>query len=149
VMDSELERYRREIVTMIASLGLQKHVQIREHCSNDEALRLFQRSHVYLACSEHEGFCVPVIEAQAIGLPLVAANVCAVGETAGDKQLLPPPPTNKIDYSFYAGLINELIRNKDLRSQVVSAGYKNARERFTNEPLENIFVGAINDLIRT
>jgi glycosyltransferase involved in cell wall biosynthesis len=148
-MDAELERYRREIVTMIASLGLQKHVQIWERCSDDEALRLFQRSHVYLACSEHEGFCVPVIEAQAIGLPVVAANVCAVGETAGDKQLLPPPPTNKIDYSFYAGLINELIRDKDLRGQVVSAGYNNARERFTNEPLENIFVGAINDLIRT
>jgi glycosyltransferase involved in cell wall biosynthesis len=148
-MDPELERYRREIVAMIASLGLQKHVQICEHCSDDEALHLFQRSHVYLACSEHEGFCVPVIEAQAIGLPLVAANVCAVGETAGDKQLLPPPPTNKIDYSFYAGLINELIRNQDLRDQVVSAGYKNARDRFTNELLENIFVGAINDLIRT
>jgi glycosyltransferase involved in cell wall biosynthesis len=149
VMDSELERYRREIVAMIASLGLQKHVQIWEQCSDDEALRLFQRSHVYLTCSEHEGFCVPVIEAQAIGLPVVAANVCAVGETAGTEQLLPPPPTNKIDYSFYAGLINELIRNQDLRDQVVSAGYKNARERFTNEPLENIFVGAINDLIRT
>jgi glycosyltransferase involved in cell wall biosynthesis len=149
VMNSELERYRREIVAMIASLGLQKHVQIWEHCSDVEALRLFQRSHVYLTCSEHEGFCVPVIEAQAIGLPLVAANVCAVGETAGDKQLLPPPPTNKIDYSFYAGLINELIRDKDLRGQVVSAGYKNAMDRFTNEPLENIFVEAINDLIGT
>jgi glycosyltransferase involved in cell wall biosynthesis len=147
-MDSELERYRRQIVALIASLGLQKHVQIWEHCSNDEVLRLFQRSHVYLTCSEHEGFCVPVIEAQAIGLPVVAANVCAVGETAGDKQLLPPPPRNKIDYSFYAGLIGELIRNKDLRDQVVSAGYKNARDRFTNEAVENIFVGAINDLIR-
>jgi glycosyltransferase involved in cell wall biosynthesis len=147
-MDSELERYRREILTMIASLGLEKHVQIWEQCSDDEALRLFQRSHVYLACSEHEGFCVPVIEAQAIGLPLVVANVCAVGETAGDKQLLPPPPKNEIDYSFYAGLVNELIRNKDPRDQVTSAGYKNVRERFTNEPLENIFVGAINDLIR-
>jgi glycosyltransferase involved in cell wall biosynthesis len=148
-IDSQLERYRREIVAMIASLGLQKHVQICEHCSDDEALRLFQHSHVYLTCSEHEGFCVPVIEAQAIGLPVVAANVCAVGETAGDKQLLPRLPTNKIDYSFYAGLINELIRNQKLRDQVVSAGYKNARERFTNEPLENIFVGAISDLIHT
>ncbi len=57
-MDSELERHRREIVAMIASLGLQKHVQIWEHCSDDEALRLFQRSDVYLTCSEHEGFCV-------------------------------------------------------------------------------------------
>jgi len=147
-MDPGLERYRCEIVTLLAKLGLQKHVQIWEHCSDDEVLGLLQRSHIYLACSEHEGFCVPVIEAQAIGLPLVAANVCAVGETAGEKQLLPPPPKNEIDYSFYAGLLNELLRNQDLRDQVVAAGYKNAWERFTNEPLENVFVGAINDFLR-
>ncbi len=148
-IDLEFGRYRHEILAMIGRLGLQKHVQIWEHCSDDEALRLFQRSHVYLTCSEHEGFCVPVIEAQAIGVPLLAANVCAVGETAGDGQLLPPLPASKIDYSFYAGLISELIRNTNLRDRVVCTGYKNARDRFTNETVENIFVGAINDLICT
>lgn len=55
-MDSELERYRREIVAIIASLGLQKHVQIWEHCSDDEALRLFQRSDVYLTAVSTKGF---------------------------------------------------------------------------------------------
>ena len=134
---------------MIGDLSLEGMVEIRAHCSDSELLDLLCTSHLYLSCSEHEGFCVPVIEAQACGLPVLAADVGAVSETAGPNQFIPDFPANEIDYSFYAALIHEICQDQSLREQVVTAGLVNVRDRFTNEPIENAFVGAIYDVIRS
>ena len=49
---------------------------------------LYKYSTVFLLLSEHEGFCVPILEAQYHNLPIVAWDQCAVGETLGSGQLL-------------------------------------------------------------
>jgi glycosyltransferase involved in cell wall biosynthesis len=145
--DPELERYRQMLAQLVKDLDMAKHVEFRQHVSDGELLRLFQRSHVYLSCSQHEGFCVPVIEAQALGLPVVAANIPAVGETAGLDQLLPAPPESASDYSFYAALITELIKNERLRDRVETAGYHNVRTRFASEMVEDAFAGQIYEFL--
>jgi glycosyltransferase involved in cell wall biosynthesis len=51
---------------------------------NDWELAAYYRSaSVYLSLSEHEGFCVPVLEAMAAGVPVFASDSSAVGETLG------------------------------------------------------------------
>ena len=52
--------------------------------------RLYEQAGAYLSLSEHEGFCVPVLEAMAHGLPVVARDAGAVRETAGGGALLLP-----------------------------------------------------------
>jgi glycosyltransferase involved in cell wall biosynthesis len=44
----------------------------------------FAAADVYVSASEHEGFCVPVVEAMGRGIPVVAYGVTAVPETVGD-----------------------------------------------------------------
>lgn len=44
---------------------------------------LYRHSHMFLCMSEHEGFCVPLVEAMFFGLPIIANPVTAVPETLG------------------------------------------------------------------
>jgi L-malate glycosyltransferase len=60
-----------------------------EHSIDDAALESrFRAAHAFLCLSEHEGFCIPVLEAFAHGVPVVARPRGAISETAGDAALL-------------------------------------------------------------
>ncbi|HET7489699.1 MAG TPA: glycosyltransferase [Acidimicrobiales bacterium] len=48
----------------------------------------YRRAAVFVTLSAHEGFCVPLVEAMAFGVPVVAVAAGAVPETAGDAALL-------------------------------------------------------------
>ncbi len=43
----------------------------------------YRAADVFVCASRHEGFCVPLAEAMAFGVPIVALDRCAVGETVG------------------------------------------------------------------
>jgi glycosyltransferase involved in cell wall biosynthesis len=147
-IDPELNRYYEQIIDSIRLLQLEQQVEVRSHCSDAELVELFQQAHLYVCLSEHEGFCVPVIEAQAIGVPLIAAAVAAIGETAGSNQLLPQMPQAPEDYSFYAALIHRVMTDERLRMQLVLDGERNVRERFTAEPIENELVAVLYSLLQ-
>jgi glycosyltransferase involved in cell wall biosynthesis len=146
-IDPELNRYYEEIIDSILLLGLQAQVEVRSHCADDELVRLFQEAHVYLTLSEHEGFCVPIVEAQAVGIPVIAAAAAAVGETAGPNQLLGTIPETEEDCRFYAKLIERVVLDNELRSQLIVDGERNVRERFAAEVIENAFVGVLYRLL--
>jgi glycosyltransferase involved in cell wall biosynthesis len=146
--DAEFASYYREIQELIANLGIVDHVDFVMSPS-DELIRDFYRSsHIYLCCSEHEGFCVPIVEAQAAGLPVIAAATTAVADTVGEEQFVLPLPQEERDYFVYAALINELLDEPSIRRHIVEAGYRNVRGRFSDESIENAFLGRIYDFIR-
>lgn len=147
-IDPALDCYYREIVKEIMDFGLQNQVEIWPQCSDSDLKAIFLASHVYLCCSEHEGFCVPIVESQALGLPVVAASESAVGETAGESQLLADIPRTETDYSFYAAMVDKVTSDSCLRNQLISTGYRNVRTRFLNELVENAFAGAIYNVLR-
>lgn len=51
---------------------------------------LYRHASVFVTASEHEGFCVPVLEAWDAGLPVVAVSGSALGDTVGDAGVLVP-----------------------------------------------------------
>ena len=67
-----------------AGLGLGDAVRLTGSVS-DEALAAYYAtcSDVFVCASEHEGFCVPIVEAMGFGLPVVAFDAGAVPDTAG------------------------------------------------------------------
>jgi glycosyltransferase involved in cell wall biosynthesis len=48
----------------------------------------YRSAHVFLCLSEHEGFCIPLLEAFHFGVPVVARDAAAVGEVVGDAGIL-------------------------------------------------------------
>lgn len=133
--DSELGSYRAELEAFIHHFDLP--CRVYDRTSRDLLLELYRHCHVYLCMSEHEGFCVPIIEAQAVGLPVIAMDAAAVRHTAGPGQLIGPPPMDDADYLFYARLLREIFTNIALRRTVVRHGYRNVLTRFTGELIEN------------
>ena len=83
--------------------------------SETELLTYYQNAHAYLSLSEHEGFCVPLIEAMANDVPVVAYGTTAIPETLGGAGLCFTPK----DLEQAAELLGMVIYDNVLRSQVI------------------------------
>jgi glycosyltransferase involved in cell wall biosynthesis len=83
----------------------------------DEDLATYYRmASVYLSLSEHEGFCVPLLEAMAADLPVLAYASTAVPDTLGGAGVLFEPK----DLEFASELLGELAYNETLRARVIA-----------------------------
>ena len=82
----------------------------------DEDLGAFYRwADAYVSLSEHEGFCVPLVEAMAADVPILAYAAGAVPETLGGAGLLFAPK----DLEMAAELLGMLVYDRDLRRRVL------------------------------
>ena len=82
----------------------------------DEDLAAFYRwSDAYVSLSEHEGFCVPLVEAMAADVPVVAYAAGAVPETLGGAGLLFAPK----DLEVAAELLGTVVYDRGVRSGVL------------------------------
>jgi glycosyltransferase involved in cell wall biosynthesis len=74
------ERYYDRLQGMVRALRLDE-VVFTGHVEDDDLLAYYRVAHLFLCLSEHEGFCVPLLEAMNAGLPVVAYDAGAVAET--------------------------------------------------------------------
>jgi L-malate glycosyltransferase len=82
----------------------------------DEDLAAFYRwADVYVSLSEHEGFCVPLVEAMAADVPIVAYAAGAVPETLGGAGILFAPK----DLEVAAELLGSVVYDRDVRARVL------------------------------
>ena len=89
--------------------------------SFNELYTLYQKCDIFLVLSEHEGFCIPVLEAQYNSLPVIALARCAVPDTAGTDQLM----YNEPDYLWFASAIKTISENAGYRKKLIDAGKRN------------------------
>jgi FkbM family methyltransferase len=78
------EPYEAEIRQRIARHGLQSSVVLAGAVDDDALRGWYGRADIYASMSRHEGFGVPLVEAMAYGLPVVALSAGAVALTVGD-----------------------------------------------------------------
>lgn len=89
--DSGFEGYRRALEDLVARIGV-GGVRFAGRVSDAERDRIYARADAYLCMSEHEGFCAPLVEALARGVPVVARRAAAVPETLDGAGLLLDEP---------------------------------------------------------
>ena len=105
-------------------LGVSEHVDFRdEHVSDAELRTMYQRAAVFATASEHEGFCVPLIEAMAFDLPIVARRAAAIPDTLAGAGLL----IDGDDPLLWAAALGRVLKDRALRAGLIEAG----RDRFT------------------
>ncbi|HEY3119502.1 MAG TPA: glycosyltransferase family 4 protein [Vicinamibacteria bacterium] len=87
------ERYYDRLQEMARALRLDE-VVFTGHVDDDELLGYYSLADVFLCLSEHEGYCVPLVEAMELGVPVVAYDAGAVRETlrGGGLLLTEKPP---------------------------------------------------------
>lgn len=76
----------------------------------------YRTASVYISLSEHEGFCVPLLEAMAAEVPIMAYSSTAVTDTLGGAGVQFAPK----DLEYAAELLGELAYNDRLRRQVIA-----------------------------
>jgi L-malate glycosyltransferase len=83
---------------------------------DDELRAYYSVATAYVSLSEHEGFCVPLLEAMAFGVPVVAYDAGAVAETlAGAGVLLKTKPPHEV-----AGLVRRIVADPAMRAAVLA-----------------------------
>jgi L-malate glycosyltransferase len=98
----------------------------------DEDLAAFYRwADAYVSLSEHEGFCVPLVEAMAADVPVVAYAAGAVPETLGGAGLLFQPK----DLELAAELLGTVVYDRDVRARVLH-GQRRRLQDFAPERIE-------------
>lgn len=126
-----------------AALGLEDAVL----CTGivDDALleQLYAQATVLASASAHEGFCIPVIEAMARGVPVVANRAGALSQTVDDAGMLVPDG----DVAALAGAIIEILQNTDLRSRLIARGYEHA-QTYTPATLEPTILQLLSGIPR-
>jgi glycosyltransferase involved in cell wall biosynthesis len=106
----------------------------------DAELAVYYRTaDVYLSLSEHEGFCVPLVEAMACGVPILAYAAAAVPETLGGAGVQFEPK----DLEFAAELLEELVYDEDLRARVVD-GQRRRLDHFSEARLRGALEGLLS-----
>ncbi|MGH9099908.1 MAG: glycosyltransferase family 4 protein, partial [Acidimicrobiales bacterium] len=82
------ERYGPALSAFVHDLGIDDAVDLAGPVDPSVLEAYFRAADVFVCASEHEGFCVPIVEAMGHGVPVVAYASTAVPETVGDAGLL-------------------------------------------------------------
>src|SRR3982750_579833 len=109
---------------------------------SDEELAVdYRHAAVYVSLSEHEGFCVPLVEAMAADVPVLAYSAAAVPDTLGGAGVQFAPK----DLEFAAELLGELAFNDDLRASVI-AGQRARLQDFAPAKIEHTLAQVLESL---
>lgn len=112
------ERFGRALASFAEELGLDGAVDFAEDISQAELSAYYRSADVFVSCSEHEGFCVPLLEAMHHGVPVIAYSAAAVPETLGKAGIL----LDSKDPTRVAAAVHQVLSNPALREAMVRAG---------------------------
>ena len=118
---SRLER----LVEEVGATG----VQLTGSLPDDELGAAYSSATVFLSLSEHEGFCIPLLEAFHAGVPVVARPVGGMPEVGGDAPLW---LSDGDDLSVVAELVHLAASDEELRAELIRRGRARA-EHFAPE----------------
>lgn len=94
------------------------------HVSFAQLIAYYQVADVFLCMSEHEGFCVPLVEAMYFGVPIIAYDSCAVSDTLGGSGIL-LQNKNPLEAALAA---NKLITDTAFKREIVAEQRKRQQD---------------------
>jgi glycosyltransferase involved in cell wall biosynthesis len=126
----------------IGDLGLGDAVFVTGTATPAQLEAYYRAADAFVCASEHEGFCVPIIEAMAHDVPVVAYRATAVPETVADAGMLVDTKAPLL----FAATTHRVVTDDRLRAHMVSAGARRAadfaldtaRERFVDVLVEGL-----------
>lgn len=109
-----MEKYFNPLQAMVKRLNLTDVIFTGE-MTFEEMIAYYRLSDIFLCMSEHEGFCVPLVESMYFKIPIIAYNSTAVPYTLADCGIL----INEKHYDEIAEMIGLLINDDSLRKKII------------------------------
>lgn len=116
------------IFNLVDKLNLKDEVIFTDYVDEADKPLIYNMAGLFLFPSLYEGFGIPVLEAMASSVPVITSNVSSLPEVAGDAAILAAPK----DIEAIAKYMNEILRNKELKNDLVKKGHAQAK-KFTWE----------------
>jgi glycosyltransferase involved in cell wall biosynthesis len=135
---SMFERYLASLNHLVTTLGL-SHVHFTGHVTDEELVAYYDVADLFLCASEHEGFCVPLVEAFYKRIPVVAYAATAVPATMDGAGVL----FGEKDPLAVAALMDAILSDEALQDAIVR-GEDAAVARLRSKD----FSGTLLDIVR-
>jgi glycosyltransferase involved in cell wall biosynthesis len=110
------EEHRTALLALAARLGT-PDVHLTGQVTNEQLVAFYDVADLFLSASEHEGFCVPIVEAFHMGVPVLAYAATAVPGTMNGGGVL----YDTQDPFEVAALMDGILRDRDLRERVLDS----------------------------
>lgn len=123
------ESWLSRLKSLVQALKL-KNVHFFTDADRKQLSSLYRLADVFLCMSEHEGFCVPLVECMYFDVPVIAHALTAIPDTLGGSGIL----VRGEDYLEVAALTDLLMEDKSLRQFVVE-GQRKQLARFSVDTL--------------
>ncbi len=119
-------RLESDLRALASQLQLSQHVTFAGECSHEQVLDRMTNAAGLVLASRYEGFPLVLLEAMAIGLPVITTSVGAVPQvcTNGRDALIVPPG----DVSALGRAIVTLLSNPPLAQRLAAAGRRTAAQ---------------------
>jgi glycosyltransferase involved in cell wall biosynthesis len=132
-------------------IKLEKYIDLIEvnnvlftgHIKIEDVLAYYHLADIFLCMSEHEGFCVPLVEAMFFDVPIIAYDKCAVKETLGGAGFL----ISEKDPLAFAKAIDYVLRNIKIREKIIAA-QKSKLHDFDTKKTINQFSALLDEFVK-
>jgi len=109
--------YARFIREEADRLGIGPQLLMTSRLTDAQLLACYRTAHLFWSMSEHEGFCVPLIESMWFDVPVLAYKSSAIPETLGQAGLM----FTEKRWPEVAALAHMLVEDRSLRRTVIAA----------------------------
>lgn len=111
--------------------------------SQQEVINCYATCDLLFFASTFEGFGMPILEAQAVGRPVITSNILSMPEVGGDAAIY----VNPLDYDEIKSQILTIIHDDNLRQSIVNKGFENIKrfdEVFIASQYESLYKEILN-----
>ncbi len=137
-----LSSYSKLLHRGVQKLGLANAVVFTGGISDEQLKAYYLVADTFVTVSEHEGFCVPLVEAMSMKLPITAYASTAIPETVGDAGIV----WADRDPTLVAGSVHKFVTDESVRNGLGLRGQRRYQSLFTNKVIENTFLRAMSKL---
>jgi len=138
---TDTEDYVDSLRALSRDLGVEDAVEWLGRLDDVAVGDVYARASAYVCASEHEGFCVPLLEAMAFDLPIVAYAAGAVPDTMDGAGVL----LRSKDPLLWAAALDRVIRDQRLRAALAAAGRRRLQD-FTPDAVRGRLASALRSI---
>lgn len=120
------------------SVDCQQQIRFLSTLTQSQLKAVYQAASVFVTMTEHEGFCIPVLEAMMFGIPVVAKRKAAVPEVMESNGIL----VDSFDAGSVANSIYEVCHDMKYRERIINGQFLRVKD-FSDLSLAKNYLAAI------